>query len=121
MGGGGGEDRAQIGLGEHVGHGVLDQHAVEGPPQAQVPHVSLDVLGLGVEGPGEVQHGLGEVGEHALAVPQPVGEVARTAAELEQAAAFRQALPEPGGLHLVVLQGGEQGVEVHELSVHAHG
>ena len=57
--------RAQVGLRRHVGDAVMGEDGIKDATEPQRPHVAGDVLALGIAGPAERQHRLGDVGERA--------------------------------------------------------
>ena len=64
----------QVRLARHVADGVVDQHRVEGAPQAQRAHVADQVLALGIDRRADGQHRRRDVGQGEL---QPALEVRR--------------------------------------------
>ncbi len=93
----GAERRQQVVLGEHVAHGVVDEHGVEGPPQPHGAHVADDVVARRVEPARHLDHRGTEVDErHREPRPQVDGVVAAAAAQLEHVH-HRDPRPRGGG------------------------
>jgi hypothetical protein len=123
MGGGGFEGREQIGLGEHVGDGVVDDDGIEGAAEAHGAHVADMEIHAGKALAAQVEHGGGEIDGGGVEVAGEVRkEMPAADAEFKQGMAAgaqpftKDGVPEDG-FGGIVLRGAHQGPQRGEFTV----